>query len=342
MATALAVAVFGVAFVLRMMADSGPGTHWLLWTTPFGWSELMSPFSANDSWPLLPTAFATVGLAAGAIALAARRDAGDGVLASQDVTPVRPFGLRTQFGLSARLELPGLSGWCVGALAAGLSFGIIAKMTTASIPPSMADTLDKFGVRGSFVDQYFGVVFLLVATIVALLPAGQVGAACDEETSGRSVHLMARPVRRSAWLGGRLALGAVGIVAAAVLAGLGAWLGARTQGLDVGLVRMLGAGANVIPTALVALGIGAVVLAVAPRAAAGAVYGVVIWSLLVDLLGSMVAGLAWTEHLSLFHYMALAPAQAAEARTLAVTAAVGAALCVLATVLFDRRDLRPG
>ena len=96
---------------------------------------------------------------------------------------------------------------------------------------------------------------------------------------------------------------------AGALAGLTAWVGAQTQGVDPGLARMVGAGLNVVPTALLVLGIGAVVLAVAPRAATRAVYGVVIWSLIVDLLSSMVSGLAWLDHLSLFHYMALAPAQ---------------------------------
>jgi putative exporter of polyketide antibiotics len=103
---------------------------------------------------------------------------------------------------------------------------------------------------------------------------------------------------------------------------------------------MLQAGLNVVPTALIALGIGAVTLSVAPRAAVKAVYGVVIGSLLVDLLASMVSGLTWMGHVSLFHYLALAPAQDPEARTVAVTIAVALALCVLATILFGRRDVR--
>ena len=104
---------------------------------------------------------------------------------------------------------------------------------------------------------------------------------------------------------------------------------------------MVGAGLNVVPTALVGLGIGAVLLSVAPRRAAAGVYGVVIWSLVVDLLGSMVAGLEWLDHLSLFHYMALAPAQDPDPRTLAITVVVAIALSAAATVQFGRRDLQP-
>jgi ABC-2 type transport system permease protein len=103
---------------------------------------------------------------------------------------------------------------------------------------------------------------------------------------------------------------------------------------------MVGAGLNVVPTALVAMGIGALLLAVAPRRAAGAVYAVVVWSLLVDLLGSIVANLRWLEHLSLFHYMALAPAQDTDPRTMTITLAVVIVLCVAATFLFARRDVQ--
>ena len=69
-------------------------------------------------------------------------------------------------------------------------------------------------------------------------------------------------------------------------------------------------------------------------------YGVVIGSLLIDLLSSLVVSLHWLEHVSLFHYMALAPAQDADPRTIVVVMAIALALGVVATTLFDRRDVR--
>ena len=105
---------------------------------------------------------------------------------------------------------------------------------------------------------------------------------------------------------------------------------------------MAGAGLNLVPTALVVLGIGAVVLAVAPRVAARAVYGVVVWSLLVDLLGSLVSSVRGLDRLSLFHYMALAPAEHVHSLTVVLTLAVAAMLCLIAMWVFDRRDLETG
>ena len=342
LATGLGMGVLGVAFVVRMIADSGPSTRWLLWCTPFGWIERIRPFSDNDLRPLVLAAVTVVALVAATTRLASRRDVGTGVLASRDVVPPRSFGLGSPFGLAARLELPVLIAWTACAAAAAFAFGIIAKVATGAVPSSISDTLDKFGVHGSFLRQYFGVAFLLFATVVALLPASQVGAAAEEETSGRLVHVLAQPPRRASLIGGRLALAATGVVASSVIAGVAAWLGAKTQGVDPGLGVMAGAGLNLVPTALVVLGIGAVVLAVAARVAARAVYGVVVWSLLVDLLGSLVSSVRGLDRLSLFHYMALAPAERVHSLTVVITLAVAAMLCLIAVWVFDRRDLETG
>ncbi len=51
-AAGMGVAVLAVSFVLRMIADSGSGTRWLAWTTPFGWSEHVHPFTRNDVRPV--------------------------------------------------------------------------------------------------------------------------------------------------------------------------------------------------------------------------------------------------------------------------------------------------
>ena len=339
LADVIGVVVFGVAYLVRMVGDAGSSTHWLLWASPLGWIELVRPFTTDDLWPFLPSLVAIVALTAAAVALAARRDIGEGVLGGRDVVPERPHGLGSSLGLAARLELPVLAAWCAGAAAAGAVLGVIAKISTNTLPASLSDTLHRFGVRGSFVDQYLGVAFLFAAIIAALVPASQLGAAAGEELSGRIVHETTRSTRRAVWLAGRLLLTVGGIVVAAALSGVLTWLGARSQGIDLGFVRLVGAGLNVIPTALVALGIGALVFAVWPRAASTTVYVVVIWSAIIDLVGSLVRNSGWLDHLSLFHYLALAPGQPVDPVELAATTVVAVGLAGLALVLFVRRDL---
>jgi len=131
------------------------------------------------------------------------------------------------------------------------------------------------------------------------------------------------------------------VVVAGLVAGLACWAGAAShQGVHPGFTRLLGAGLNVVATALLVLGIGAVVVALAPRLAAPAVYAVVIWSLILGLLTSMVDSVRWLDHLSLFHYMALAPADDPRPATPALTLLAALALAGVAIFLYDRRDLR--
>ena len=114
---------------------------------------------------------------------------------------------------------------------------------------------------------------------------------------------------------------------------------AAAQDVPIGLVTLLGASVNVVPTALLALGIGALVLAVAPRHAGGVTYVVVLLSVVFDLISSMVHGWRWLGQLSIFHHLALAPAEPVSAgATIGVLAAV-AAMCAAAVVVFARRDL---
>lgn len=342
MATGLGLAVFGVAFVVRMVADSAARLAWVRWLTPFGWVERVAPFGDADPRPVLLAAVVVALLAGAAVWGAAHRDVGAGYLSSRDTSPLRPRGLGSALGLAIRLDLATLVAWWVGAAVTGLSLGLVAKVADRSVPDSMRSTLERFGGQGSWIEQYLGVAFLMVATVVALVPAGQLGAAAGEESSGRLVHLLASPVSRRSWLVGRLGLAAGGVVVAGLAAGVATWVGVASQGVSVSFTSLLGAGINVVPLALVVLGLGALVLAVAPRAAAPTVYAVVIGSLLVDLVASMVAGLRWAHRITLFHYLDQVPGSSLAPRSLAVTTLLGLALCAAAVVVFDRRDLELG
>jgi polyether ionophore transport system permease protein len=339
-ATTLGMGAFGVLFVVRMVADAGPSTHWILWLTPFGWVERMRPFTENDVRPLLLAVVAVAALSAGAVSLSTRRDAGSGVISGRDVARPRPFGLASPTGLALRLDLPVLSAWFIGSVLTGFAFGLIGKVANGAVSSSVSDTLDKFGIGGtSFVLQFFGVAFLLVATVVALIPVAELGAAAEDETSGRLFSVLARPVRRVTVLAGRVAIAAVTIAATAAVTGLAAWLGAASQGVEPGLGRMIGAGLNVVPTALLVLGLGVLVLAIAPRTAVRAVYAVVITSIILDILTALLSGVSWLDNLSLFHYMALAPAAHVDATAVLVTLVLAVACCGAGLALFRHRDL---
>jgi ABC-2 type transport system permease protein len=340
LATGLSMAALGTAFVLRMIGDSGHSRSWVLWTTPLGWAELVHPLTTNDALPVVVAALTTIALATLAVVVAPRRDVGAGVIATKDSSALRPRGLGSTSGLAARLNRGMVLGWAAGVTATAFVYGTVARAAKEMTDTKgAADTLSKLGSSGTGTNQYLGVTFLLTGAVLALVPAGHISAARDEESSGRIVHLLAGPTGRARWFVERLFLASVAVVGIGLAAGIATWAGAASQGVDVRIWPLVGAGANIVPTALVSLGVGALAFAAAPRVAPMAVYLTVGWSLIVDLLGSLVTGLAWLRRLSLLHYMALVPAQRASPTNLVLTSALAIALAVSAVAVFTARDL---
>lgn len=338
-ASGIGMAAVGVAFAIRMVSDASASLHWVRWATPLGWPLLVEPFEGPSWGPLVLAAIVALALGVVACLLAERRDVGSGLLVRHDARPARLRGLGSTGGLALRLEGPTLVAWASAAALTGLLYGMVAKLVTSDLPASMSDVLDQFGAKGALIDQYFGVVFLLVACVVALIPANQIGAAAEEETSGRVVRILAGPTTRARWLTERLLLAAATIVVAALVAALCTWAAAAAQGVSIGLTRMLGAGLNVVPSALLALGIGALLLSVAPRHAGAITYVVVLLSVVVDLVASIASGWRWLDQLSIFHRLALYPSEPVSLPSTIGVLVVAIAWCAVAVATFARRDL---
>jgi len=151
--------------------------------------------------------------------------------------------------------------------------------------------------------------------------------------------VLARPVGRSRWLGGRLAVAAAGAAALSLLAGLVTWAGAASQGVHISLPRMLEAGANCLPCALLFLGIAALAYAAVPRASSGIAYGLVAVAFLWDLVGAFAGVPAWVVDLTPFHHIGLVPVQSFRWLAAMVMVAIGAVGSLLALIVFRGRDI---
>ena len=83
-ANGIAAAIFGASLLIRVVADSTPGWHWLRWLSPLGWAENLHPLTSPAPVMFLPIAAFTAALAAAAVFVAGRRDMGAGVLPASD------------------------------------------------------------------------------------------------------------------------------------------------------------------------------------------------------------------------------------------------------------------
>jgi ABC-2 type transport system permease protein len=311
--------------------------------SPLGWTEQLYPLTSNDPVPLLPIAAFTAVLAAVAIVLAGRRDAGASLVPDRAQRAPRLRLLGSQFGLSARLVGGTALSWILSLALFGLLFGIVAEGAGTTLSTSsVTEVLDKLGATGGGVGAYLGITFLFVGILVSFAVAGQVGAAKNEESEGRLDHLLVQPLSRTRWLSGRIALALGLALVGGVVGGLFTWLGAATQHTHFDAGRLFTAGINAAVPGVFFLGLGVLLFGLWPRAASAGVYAVLAWSLLVELIGGIGALSRWLLDTSVFHHVASAPAVPVDWTTDAVLVALAAVGALVGAAAFARRDLQGG
>jgi ABC-2 type transport system permease protein len=338
-AAGYAGAVFGISFALRMVADSEPTLHWLVWASPLGWVEETRPLTDPQPLALLPAAALVVLAASLALRLAGARDLGDALLADRDNASARLRLLGGPTGLAFRLSRPLWVSWLLAVAAFALLIGAIAKSGASATTGSSAiqTALSRLGGHGAAIEEYLGLTFLIVAITVAMIAAGQITAIRAEEADGRLENLLVNPVSRTRWLAGRLVLATGLVLAAGLLSGVGAWAGAA--GNEVGFGSLVAAGVNVVPPALFVLGLGTLVYGAWPRLTSVVVYGYLAWSFLVEFVGSVVALSHWVLDTSVFFHMVPAPASGPNWTSLLVLTLLGLVAAVAGSALLERRDL---
>ncbi len=232
-------------------------------------------------------------------------------------------------------------GWWVAIVISGLLFGLIAKSAGGTISgSSVQQVFSKLGASGTGANAVLGVCFLLLAGLVAFTAAGQVSAVRSEESSGRIDAILVGPISRARWFRGRLLVATFVLLASGVLAGLSAWLGAASQHSGVSAVSLLDAGVNVVPPALVVLGVGVFTFGVAPRATSVVVHTVVGWSLFIVIVGGIGGINHWIHDTSLIHKMSSAPAVPPHWLANGVMVALGVVGALVGVLTFKRRDVQ--
>jgi ABC-2 type transport system permease protein len=341
MALELGGAVVGLLFLLRVIGDTASGLGWLRWATPLGWAEELRPFAGSHPLVLVLPAAATVLLLMLAARIAAGRDIGTGVLPARDSAEARLRLLSSPNAQALRSERGSLIVWLSGVGAFAYILGVIAKSSSsAGISKNLNRELGKLG-SGSIVTPtgYLGFTFIFFVLAVSLFACAQIGAARHEEADQQLETLLALPVSRRGWLGGRLLLAACAAAAISLVAGLLTWVGAESGGVGVSLPKLIEAGANCLPVALLFLGIAALAYAIVPRASAGIAYALVTVAFLWDLVGSLLGAPRWLVEVTPFAHIGLVPAQPFRAAAAVVMLGIAVSSALAATWIFQRRDL---
>jgi ABC-2 type transport system permease protein len=340
-ANGLAASVLAAAYLIRMVADAVSGLAWLRWASPLGWIENLEPLTGTRPTPFVPiVALVATGLFV-SVQLADRRDVGVGALPARRAGVPSTRLLESATGLSVRLERWVALAWIGGVATLALVFGIVARTAaSADIDDSaVEETVARLGGAGEAVVTWIGYELVYLAALIALAAAGQVSAMRAEEAEGHLDNLLARPLDRRAWLLGRLGPATVLVLTLGVAAGVGGWVGLGPGSGDLSLVRMLGAGFNAAVPGLLVLGIGTLLVGLVPRIASPLVYGVVLWSFIVFVIGPTTSAPQWFLDTSVLGHLGPVPASNLEWTVILAFLGLAASTAVVGQLAFDRRDL---
>lgn len=339
LARGLASALLGAAFVLRAAGDSATadGSSPLTWLSPLGWLENVRSFGAERWWVLLLFA-AAVGLqAAGAYALAGRRDVGMGFLPSRP-GPARG-GLGTAGALAWRLQRGAVLGWSLGFLAAGLVFGAMTE-GAADLVGDNENTREIFarmGGEGALTDSFLTAIVGMTGMVGALYVVASVLRLHGEETSQRAEPVLAAPVGRLRWAAGHLVVAFAGAALIMLLAACGLAAG---YGRDAGPI--VGACLVQLPAIWLIGALTVLLYGVSPRSAPAA-WGVAGLILLVGWLGPALDVPGAVMDVSPFSHLPKLPGQDGMAwQPVLLLTALAVVLTAAGLAGLRRRDLATG
>jgi ABC-2 type transport system permease protein len=244
------------------------------------------------------------------------------------------------FLLAVRLERWVALAWILGLAGLALVFGVTA--VSVGNVEAVEQAVRRLGSAASGATAWIGYEFLFIAPLVTFAAAGQVAALRGEEAEGYLDNLLARRVGRAGWLAGRLGFAAAFLAVAGLAAGVGGWIGLATGHSGIGFGAMLQAGLNLIAPALFVLGVGALLYGLIPRAAAPILYGLVLWSFLIEIIGSSITSNHWLLDTAILFHIGPVPATDLKWTAVAWLTGLGVIAAVAGLVAFDRRDLAAG
>lgn len=340
-ANGLAAAVFGVSFLIRMVADAGTGLGWMRWASPLGWVENLRPLTGSRPIALVPVILLVAAAAGAAVTLAGRRDLGAGMRARPESANANTRLLGGPAILVTRLERWVALAWIGGLAMLALIFGLVARSAAeANVGvKTIEQAVGRLGGHQGGAAAWIGYEFLYIAALIAFTAAGQISAMRSEEADGHLDNLLARPVSRGTWLAGRLGFGVALVAVVGLAAGVGGWIGVATRHSDIGFAAMFQAGLNVAVPALFVLGVGAFLYGLVPRLAVPILYGLVLWSFVIEIIGSSITANHWLLDTAVLSHLGPVPATGLDWTAIAWLTGLGVIAALAGLAAFDRRDL---
>lgn len=337
-ATGMALAVIGLAYVLRAAGDVGNDS--LSWLSPIGWAQATYVYVDDRWWPLLIAVPVAAALVAAGFVLSTRRDVGAGLRPPRLGRRAASNALTRPVGFALRLHRGMLVGFVAALALLGISYGSIlgdAEEMLANVE-AIEEALAEVG-GATVVESFASMVTLVMAVIASVYAVLAALRPRAEESAGRAEPLLATGLSRVRWLASHVAVAMIGGAGVLVAAGLGFGITGAMTAEDTGLISSLvGAALAYVPALWVTAGVGVALFGLAPRAAP-LVWIVPLYAFVVGYLGEILQFPEWMNALSPFGHVPQLPADDLTAVPLIVLTAVAAGLVVVGLAAFRRRDV---
>ncbi|MHB1064340.1 MAG: ABC transporter permease [Georgenia sp.] len=339
-ASGMAMAVLAVAFLTRGIGDIINSTgSWLSWFSPIAWAQQTRLYVDLRWWPLALSVVVVLVLLAAAITLAQRRDLGAGLRAGRAGPAGAAPALLSARGVARRLLHGSFLAWLVGLFLFGIAFGALARSFEDAMNtlPALAEWIGGGGA--DLTDTFAGVMVAYLALGAVAFTVTSVLRLRAEEEAGHTELMLESGSSRAGWLGGWLAVVTVQSVLLLALSGLGTGIGiAVAVGDGAAVGRLTVAGLAYVPAVLALMAATVALVGALPRAA-GLVWVLVTYVIVVAFFGALLKMPEWAMDISPVGWTPLVPAEDVAALPLVVLSAVAVALTAIGFRGFGRRDL---
>ncbi len=292
-ANTLAAVVLGVSFLVRAVADlhaDGDKSTWLVWLSPIGWAQQTRSYGENNWWPLVLCSGAAAILCWVALALERNRDLGAGLIPERVGPRSASAALRTQLGLTIRLQRGSLMGWTLGIIVFAVFFGGVSSAVAGILTEESPITDLIRGGSSTVLDGIFSLFMMMSAVLVAAFVLKSADSIRSTEAVGLVEMQWSSAISRIKWASSHMIVPAAWSLVLLALNGLVLGVTFEVAAGQSGQVgRFLLASIAYWPSSLLMLGVVVLCAALIPRAAAAVTWAffavVAVLSIFGDLFG---------------------------------------------------------
>ena len=344
-ARGIAMAVLGVAYLVRALADgvaqSSP-LHALQWVSPLEWAALARPYAGERWWVLVLPLLLTGLLVALAFQLENLRDHGAGLRAARPGPANASPALSSASGLAWRLHRGSVVGWTVGVVVFSVAIGSLSGSVDEIVTdnPQVAEMFRRMaGGTQALREAFFVAMLGIMVGVLGLLALQIFGRLRREEEHGHAEVMLATATTRTglaashlvpAFLVPTVLLGATGVCLALPQA--------ASEGSLAVLGQVGGAALVLAPGLWLFVGLAMALHGWAPRL--GVIPWVVVgWSLFMLWVGGVLNLPERLVQATPFAALPKLPPEPLTWTPILVMTAIAAALTVAGLVGFRRRDI---